>query len=169
MTFENPLLTTGAALLLGLSVAIPRAAPDGLFAPSKPSEAVTLRSSGAKCTTTSAGDRFDSLVDPADGSLSPFTVPDGQVLVITDATFDFNGNPGSYAVTFNAVTSTAPFGVIPIANAPFNIAPFHGGVTVHVGQAVIKPGMELCFRASDPVALGPSLANAVRGFLTEYK
>src|SRR5262245_48758475 len=168
MTFDNRLLTTMGAALVGLGVALPYASEEA-FTPSKPSEILTVRHNGNSCTAIPSGAKIDSLVDPADGSVSPFVVPNGQVFVITDALFSFNGSPGDYTVSINALTPTAPFAFVPIAEAPFTIAPANGGGTVHVGHAVVKPGLELCFSTSGGPTVGATLTNAVRGFLMDDK
>src|SRR5262245_29303982 len=117
MTFKKPLLAIVGAALFGLGVPLPQRAAAGLLAPSRPSQIVTVRYNGASCTADPGAYILDSLVDPADGSLSPFAVPNGHVLVITDATFNFNKVPGGdFTVHLNAFTATAPFAFVPIAS-----------------------------------------------------
>ena len=90
--------------------------------------------------------------------------------MITDAAFSFNAAPGGdFTVSLFAVTTTGPTAIIPIASAPMTIAPANGGVTVHVGQAVLKPGLDLCVSNSGGATVGPSALNVVRGFLFKDK
>ena len=64
----------------------------GFLGPTKPSDLVTLRSSRAKCEP-SPWLKLDTQVN-GDGTLSPFVIPVGKVLVVTSIDFR-QGNTGS--------------------------------------------------------------------------
>ena len=75
---------------------------------------------------------------------------------------------GDFSVSLFAVTATGPTAIIPIASVPITISSGHGGATVNVGQAVFRPGFDLCVSTSSS-ALTPSNLNVVRGFLAKDK
>jgi hypothetical protein len=124
----------------------------GPLAPSKPSDIVTLMpdASGANgaCTTSSQEQRVDAVISSADGSLSPFTIPDKEVLVLTGGTWETVSAAPNVNVLLELRLKTASPGTNNlIVSAPAvrsdaaGIAA--GSFTLEPG-IVIKPGASLC-------------------------
>ena len=81
----------------------------GGLGPTKASDLVTLRGSGAACTATSGPNvrRFDQR-ENGDGTETPFTIPAGEVLVVTSVDFrqGITGGSGQQEELFLLVAST---------------------------------------------------------------
>ena len=79
-----------ATLVLVAAAATPVLA--GPLAPSKPSDIVTLvpdaSAANGACGPTNQQQRVDAVINTADGSLSAFTIPDKEVLVLTGGTWE---------------------------------------------------------------------------------
>lgn len=134
--------------------------------PSKPSDLVTLRSSGAKCNPSS-WKALDTKVKP-DGTLSPFVIPAGQVLVVTSVDW-FQGIGSDTPDTFHSVFFLFPSAANITVNYPIAMAvgagagPPGGGSVVVTG--VVIPAGTPCWGINDLSNLGSSDA-LVHGFLT---
>jgi len=86
----RPYVLSVALVLLGLASTPATAAA---LAPSKPSQLVDVQANGS-CPFTFTTDLFNTLVK-GDGTTAPFSIPAGEVLVITDLTVYANGKtPG---------------------------------------------------------------------------
>ena len=138
-----------ATLVLVAAAATPVLA--GPLAPSKPSDIVTLMpdASGANgaCATAPQEQRVDALINTADGSLSPFTIPDKEVLVLTGGTWEDLSAAANVNVFLELSLRTAAPTSINIVATPAvrsdaaGVAA--GSFTLEPG-IVIKPGASLC-------------------------
>lgn len=93
--FSKEMLALSVVVLLGVWGLSEEAHARGVLeqlAPSRPSDLVTIRSSGAKCSP-SPWLKLDTQIN-GDGTLSPFVIPAGQVLVVTSVDFR-QGNTGA--------------------------------------------------------------------------
>jgi len=140
------------------------------LAPTKPSQIVTLlAATGESC----AGDPDAHPVNvqsKSDGTLSAFTIPADQVLVLTGIAFSVSGGfqenhakklilygqkaPSGFVALFSTVVFTADTALGPV-----------GGGTAAIPNAIVKPGFEICVKGSD-INGSPASSNAlVYGFL----
>jgi hypothetical protein len=135
-------------------------------APAKPSQIVALISSGGAPACPLAGKKIDSQIEP-DGSFQPFSVPTGQVLVVTGFDWTVSGLLASQTAKVALLLESAS-----AAEAVFQdgaIADFSG--TAWKGAAVpnviVKPvsGAVFCLSSAGGT-LGYSV---VHGFLTKDK
>lgn len=67
-----------------------------VLAPEKPSDLRTLSNTGAMCPGTSSSQAVDEQQNP-DGTIAPFSIPAGSVLVVTSYSFATSTSPGSTA------------------------------------------------------------------------
>jgi len=65
-----------------------------VLAPDKASDLRTLTNTGAICPGTSSAQAVDQQQNP-DGTIAPFSIPAGSVLVITSYSFAISTSPGS--------------------------------------------------------------------------
>jgi len=150
----------GAGLRLGLALAAAAAPAGAVLGPTRASQVVTLISGPRECPLI--GDSFDTQILP-DGSMRPFSIPSGQVLVVTEVDWVVAGATPSTFAGFGLMALT-------LSNSP-STSFFRDGVladrtgnarhAASVANAVVAPGAQLCiFREStgDASAL-------VRGFL----
>lgn len=154
---------TGAPSVMAQTRAAAVSVVNQVLAPSKPSDLVTLRSNGAKCAP-SPWLALNTRVNP-DGTLSPFVIPAGQVLVVTSV--DWRQGLGSATVhsEFFLFPSAANINVnYPIAmSVGAGAGPTGGGSFVVTG--VVLPAGTPCWGINDLSNLGSADA-LVHGFLT---
>lgn len=157
------------ALLIAAAVAAPVAA--GPLAPAKPSQVLTLMrdatAPNAPCGATSG--LINAMISPVDGSLSPFTIPAGQVFVLTGGSWSDPLSSGASAhLRIMLRTSTT-------ANTLFSSPSVLAGSAGHAAGSfvvepgiVVKPGAALC---TELVANGTAVSNFPRlyGYLTKDK
>jgi hypothetical protein len=122
----------------------------GPLAPSKPSDIVTLMpdaSDGANGACNSVQQlRVDAVINTADGSLSPFTIPDKEVLVLTGGTWEDTSVGGNVNVFLELSLKTANTSIIIVATPAVRsdaAGVAAGAFTLEPG-IVIKPGASLC-------------------------
>ena len=151
-----------AAALALLFLLLPSPGRAGTLAPKKPSDVLTLRSSGASCSFPGTR-KLDSRVLP-DGTLVPYTIPDGQVLVVTGAEW--------------TLQDASPLGTIQLflytqSSGPSPVAFFTDGISTTdtfaqrssiVPQAITRPSAGLCAGANVVV---DTLIPVVHGFLAK--
>ena len=135
-------------------------------APAKPSQIVALISSGGAPACPLAGKKIDSQIEP-DGSFQPFSVPTGQVLVVTGFDWTVDGLLASQTAKVALLLESAS-----AADPVFQdgaIADFLG--TAWKGAAVpnviVKPVPGAVFCVSS--AGGTLGYSVVHGFLTKDK
>jgi hypothetical protein len=162
-----------ATLVLAVAAATPVLA--GPLAPSKPSDIVTLvpDASGANgaCGPASQQQRVDAVINGADGSISPFTIPDKEVLVLTGGTWEDTSVAANVNVFLELSLRTAtPTSNIIVATPAVRsdaAGVVAGSFTLEPG-IVIKPGVSLC--ASLNVAGTNTIAfPRLTGFLAKDK
>ncbi len=129
-------------LAFSLTCAAPAAA--GALAPSKPSQLVTLSSSGGDTCAAPLGTWFkmDSQVN-ADASSSPFTIPPGMVLVLTQADWTDQGGTADvdrFIIRLQNGTEI-PF----VGDGTRTIGASAGGGSISFSPGVVvKPGTDIC-------------------------
>jgi hypothetical protein len=149
-------------------VALATPAIGGPLAPKKPSDLVTLTSSGAACTNYgSAARRLDRRINP-DGTVTPFSIPAKQVLVLTGAS-TFLEDAGVSDTAYTQIVYDIPptqFGQGAIFAAG---ATDSGGggtlVSSYSPNMVVKSGVRICCDHSGLTFFG---CNAY-GYLTKDK
>ena len=151
-----------AAALALLFLLLPSHGRAGTLAPKKPSDVLTLRSSGAGCPFPGTR-KLDSRVLP-DGTLVPYTIPDGQVLVVTGVEWSLQDASPLGSVQLFLYTQTS---------SPSPVAFFTDGIsttdttayrTSVVPQAIARPAEGLCAGAN---VVEDSLLVVVHGFLAK--
>jgi len=134
-------------LVLAAAAATPVLA--GPLAPSKPSDIVTLMPNAGDGSNGACGlqeQRVDAVISGADGSLSPFTIPDKEVLVLTGGTWEdvsVSGNVNVFLELRLKTASTNNFIVATPAVRSDAAGVVAGSFTLAPG-IVIKPGASLC-------------------------
>ncbi len=135
-------------------------------APTKPSELVTLIAdpSTAICPATTVPHVFGDRLQP-DGTRVPFTIPNGQVLVITSFDWVVEGSTQANNAVWTAIT---------FMGSGKNNALFSGAMTDSIGRAagttlvpdgiVVAPGTVLCL---DFVAGASAAYGRAHGYLTK--
>ena len=127
----------------------------GSLAPTRPSQVVTVQTGGTTCSGSS-NNKLDTIVN-ADGSTGPFTIPAGQVFVITEAEargdggapFGTNQHNGQVLLYRNgpgpAALISIDIGTLGSAGTsrPAFSAPPHSFPT----GVVVKAGTEICVNA----------------------
>src|SRR5262249_62349717 len=113
-------------------------------------------------------DLFNTLVK-GDGTTAPFSIPAGQVLVITDLTVFAPGKTAGGTVQVEVVvgTATSHFSIV-TANVTANASGGVGFTATFPTGIVVKSGASICpvaFDGTSNVAAGGPL----HGFLTEDK
>jgi hypothetical protein len=147
-----------------VSVLAGGALPSGALEAKKPSELVTLRTSGAACTASPGTRRLDQRVLP-DGTTTPFTMPPGRVLVVTGAEWVGDDSDVIESMQLALYVETAaplptPFFVDGVTAGPVSFF-FHTSV---VPQAVVAGPGPLC--AFSGLLLDTFVVN-VHGFLAK--
>ncbi len=152
-------MTTAIALMTWAS-----AATAGVLAPRKPSQSITLLTSGVSAPC--GGTALDALVDTeilSDGTTAPFTIPSGMVLVIDGLSWAASsGTPDRLIGILIDIGGDLP-------NAPWNDSAISdslgdAGHDVFVPNIPIKSGVSLCLHAGGTLTRG-----IVHGFLTKDK
>jgi hypothetical protein len=149
-----------------VAAALSTAATAGPLAPGRPSDLVTLRSSGAACGVNTIGRALDLQQNP-DGTEQPFAIPARKVLVVTgfDWAQGITGAPGKAEVMF--LHSQTPSGVIwpMVTSHADGSADGRAGASVAVTGVVFREGQTLCFSANTG-NIGSVVAQ-VHGFLAK--
>jgi len=129
------------------------------------SDLVTLSSSGAQCGVNTIGRRLD-LKQNSDGTQSPFEIPSGMALVVTNIgwTQGFTGSPNKAEILF--LHSLTPSGVIwPMVTSHDNgSADGRAGANVAVNSVAFKAGEIPCYSVNTG-NIG-SVVFQLNGFLT---
>jgi hypothetical protein len=118
----------------------------GPLAPTKPSQVVTLANSGLACPLLGGGQVFDVRVG-SDGSETPFSIPDGQVLVITGidwSVFLLPGLPGETVIAFLRTPPSPSAAPTVWRGAAVADANGRAGGTAVIPNVVVKPGVPVC-------------------------
>ena len=162
----RPYVLSVTLFLLGLASTPASAAA---LAPSKPSQLVTVAALGSCTALGLTTDLFNTLVK-GDGTTAPFSIPAGQVLVITDLTVFATGKTAGGTVQVQVAVGTAATSHIFIVAANVTANPSGGvGFTATFPTGiVVKSGASICplaFDGTSNVAAGGSL----HGFLTKDK
>lgn len=155
-------------------LAIASVARSGALEPTKPSQMVVLTYSDFCTETTSLANIIDTQILP-NGTTQPFTIPAGQVLVVTG--FDWSAYrcpalaaPGTVDVyMFLGATGRVVFNDTAVigAGTPPTSSCSTGGKASVVPNLIVKPGVELC-AGFDNQTFGGAPA-IVHGFLTKDK
>ena len=142
--------------LAGLSVSVSASALE----PKKPSEIVRLLPTGS--CPEGGGNLYGGRLAP-DGSFSTFSIPEGQVLVVTRWEFSFLGATG---VSTNVVLKNEPDapGIFAIAHVPID-SEGSGGGTLEL-SGVIPAGHTLCGTEGPQ---GNPVNGVLEGFLTKAR
>lgn len=148
-------------LLLALAgAALPLSA--SALEPKKPSQLVTLLPSGP--CAAGEGFLYDLRVG-ADGSTAPFTIPQGQVLVVTRWGFGFSGGTS----VASAFANLAIEGSVPVASGYVAFdAEGYGGGTLEL-SSVVGAGAVLCGSHGSGSSSVAPLGGFVEGYLTKAK
>ena len=164
-------LSHGLALVLAAAAVTPALA--GPLAPSKPSDVVTLMpdASGANGACDLLQEqRVDAVINTADGSISPFTIPDKEVLVLTGGTWEKTSVAGNVNVFLELSLRTASTENIIVATPAVRsdaAGVAAGAFTLEPG-IVIKPGASLCARFN-VAGTNSSAFPRLTGFLAKDK
>ncbi len=167
--FSKQILAVTVAALLGLwspsDVAHARGVLEQL-APSRPSDLVTIRSSGVKCSP-SPWLKLDTQIN-GDGTLSPFVIPAGQVLIVTSVDFrqgstGVSGKQEEFFLFPSAANIGVNFPIVDLMAAPGS-SDGRAGVSAVVTGVAIKAGNP-CWGVNNIAALGSADA-LIHGFLT---
>lgn len=144
----------------------PSSASPTLLGPTKASQLVTLTSTRAPCPGLSANSAYvwDQRVN-ADGSVTPFSIPAGMVLVVTGLDWRQGLALGANRAEeiFVFASSVAPGGLL--INSVSGGSDGATGANVAVTGVVAKAGMQLCWGVNSS-NLGSSNA-VLHGFLAE--
>ena len=147
-------------LLLALAGALLPVSASALE-PKKPSQLVTLEANDP--CDQGKGQIYDLRVLP-DGSTAPFTIPQGQVLVVTRWMFDFyGGSSGAGAFAYLKIEGGDGLGRARFLYDPQG----NGGGTLEL-SGVVGAGQTLCGTHSDVPGVG-SLGGFIEGYLTKAK
>jgi hypothetical protein len=136
--------------ILVLATAVATQVLAGPLAPSKPSDIVTLMpdASGANgaCGPGTQQQRVDAIINGADGSISPFTIPDKEVLVLTGGTWEDLSAGANVNVFLELSLRTANTNNFLAATPAIrsDAAGFAAGSFTLEPGIVIKPGASLC-------------------------
>lgn len=138
----------------------------GQLGPTRPSDLVVIRSKGVTCGS-SPWIMLDTQVN-GDGTLSPFTIPAGKVLIVTsiDARQGATGASGKQEEFFlfpSAANININYPVVDLMAAPGS-SDGRAGVSAVITGVAIKAGNP-CWGTNNLSAIG-SADMLVRGFLT---
>lgn len=149
-----------------LSVTVTNPGSGGAFlGPTKPSDLVTIRSSGVKCGS-SPWLMLDTLIK-GDGTLTPFVIPVGKVLVVTSVDFrqgatGAGGNQEEFFLFPSAANISVNMAIVDLIAAPGSTDGRAGASAVVTGVA-IKAGNP-CWGVNNLSAQGSADA-LVHGYL----
>ena len=135
--------------ILVLATALATQVLAGPLAPSKPSDVVTLMpnpSDGSNGSCSSPELRVDGIIDTTDGSLSSFTIPPKEVLVLTGGTWvDTSVTPNANAFLLLSLrTGTTSNNLVATTAVRSDAAGVAAGAFTLEPGIVIKPGASLC-------------------------
>ena len=132
----------------------------GPLVPSKPSQVVTLAATGTTCVVG----RLFEVQHSADGISVPFSIPPGQVLVVTGFDWSVTGTSGSTVSAFLTIDTGTAFQE---AFSDGALADSSGLATksVLVPNLIVKSGPRLCAGAGGGALVGA----LVHGFLAKDK
>jgi hypothetical protein len=164
----RPYALSVALVLLGLATPATAAA----LAPSKPSQLVAVVATGSCPFVGVTTGLFDTLVK-GDGTRAPFSIPAGEVLVITDLTILANAETPGHTIQAQLLAGTSAISNFDIF-AENVTAGTSGGVTLAATfptGIVVKSGTSLCPVAIDFTSSGGSVSagGTLHGFLTKDK
>jgi hypothetical protein len=128
--------------VFGLILLVAPVARAGVLAPSKPSQLVTLSTDGTVCPFDASAFVFNTRI-AGDGTLHPFAIPAGDVLVVSS--FDGIVVAGTASSTQDLVLLVPP-GII-VATAPeFTLSGAGKGAAARdlTTPLVVRPGTTLC-------------------------
>jgi hypothetical protein len=130
-------LVIGTLVSMAVSGGIAAAA----LAPSKPSQIITLFNTSGTACGSSHGLAVDHIVK-SDGSSAAFTIPAGQVLIITSIDWTAFTNTANRRFDFQLGSATGNFtiGGGAVSDADFIVS----GTLLIPGGLVVKPGVTLC-------------------------
>ena len=151
--------------LAGLLIIIAAPAWAGGLAPKKPSDLRTVLNFTTGCPSNPQTLAIDRVINPADASVSAFSVPVGSVFVITS--WDWRSNGGTAGALASAVISldNGTFSIIASrASAIADSSGDAGGTVDTPAGIVVKSGITLCADST-----GPSISITVHGFVTKDK
>ena len=150
-----------------LPVTVTNASADqGTLGPTKPSDLVTIRSTGAPCGASPW--RLLDLQVLGDGTGVPFTIPVGKVLIVTSVDFrqGSTGSPGmqeEFVIFPSAANISVSYPVVDLMAAPGS-SDGRAGVSAVITGVVIKAGNP-CWGVNNIGRIG-SADVIVRGYLT---
>jgi len=129
-----------------------------VLAPDKASDLRTLTNTGAICPGTSSAQAVDQQQNP-DGTIAPFSIPAGSVLVITSYSFAISTSPGSTEnVGLLAINGTTVSGLTQCFAVTDAAGHAGASCTTPAGIAV-KGGSTLCVSRPSRVFVHGFLAN----------
>jgi len=158
--------------ILMLAVATAGTAMAAPLAPSKPSDVVALMPNAGDGANTPCGldeQRVDGVISPADGSLTPFTIPAKEVLVLTGGTW--TGSAGANAnasLELTLETGSTKNRIVSSPAVRTDSAGFAAGSFTLEPGIVIRPGASLC-ATLDVDGVGTSVFPRLTGFLAKDK
>jgi hypothetical protein len=163
-------ITTGLSMLAILGAASPSAGQGG----PDPQQIVTLMTDA---TGPDGGHGpcglsrlvINAVINPADGTLSPFVIPPGQVLILTGGTWSSAGSisPGSSnALLISLVTATTDNSIVLGPAVLASAAGFAAGAFTLQPGIVIRPGASLCVSVQSD-GTGVTAFPRLNGFLAK--
>ena len=160
------------ALCLGLLLtAWSTKAYAGPLAPTKASQIVVLTAASTPCAADPDATAVNVRNLP-DGTTAPFTIPPGQVLVVTGIAYRVSGGLANEAKNVLLFTAKLPFasvlffsGVITGDTALGRL----GGGSASIPNAIVKAGTEICVQASEINGAAAEVGAVVYGFLAKDK
>jgi hypothetical protein len=159
-------LVIGTLVSMAVSGGIAAAA----LAPSKPSQIITLFNTSGTACGSSHGLAVDHIVK-SDGSSAAFTIPAGQVLIITS--IDWSAEVATANRRFDFALVSIPGGAFATGGGALSDADFTvSGTLLIPGGLVVKPGVTLCPEVDHG---GPAFVESdaafvrVHGFLAKDK
>jgi len=154
---ENTRLRISLTLIAVLTLASTVGA--AVLAPDKASDRRTLTNTGAICPGTSSAQAVDQQQNP-DGTIAPFSIPAGSVLVITSYSFAISTSPGSSTenVGLLATNGTTVSGLTQCFAVTDAAGHAGASCTTPAGIAV-KGGSTLCVSRPSRVFVNGFLAN----------
>ena len=153
-------IATGSTIAFAL-LALPVVSHAGPLGPTKPSQLVSLTYSGATCSV-GGGTKADTRA-MGDGSTAPFTIPAGQVLVITGVQWNESGS-GTADSSFLYLVGSGGTAVVSVGAGLVGTGGYGGG-NFGVSGVVVKPGTDICIGLNSLSTAYPT----VQGYLTKDK
>ena len=143
----------------------------GPLAPTKASQIVVLTAAGTPCSADPDATAVN-LRNLPDGTIAPFTIPAGQVLVVTGIAYSVSGGIANVAKNVSLFTANPPFasvlflsGLITGDTALGRL----GGGSASIPNAIVKAGIEICVQASEINGAPANVSAVVYGFLAKDK